>query len=282
VRRQALAVAAILAAAAAPAWARGTGRVAALQTALEHKGLYHGTVDGVLGPHTRAAVRLLQRHAGLRVDGVPGPRTLRALGRLGRHRIGSRVLSYRAVGFDVAALQFLLAWHGFPSRNFDGVFGARTQFALLGFQRWAGLTADGRAGPATWRALRRPPAQCPIRLGWPLRAPVVSPFGPRGGRFHEGIDLGAPQGARVHASLAGRVVFAGWNDGFGQLVTIAHTHGVETMYAHLSRIEARVGERVSAGEEIGRVGNTGTTTAAHLHFEVRWRGASVNPLPALG
>ncbi len=266
---------------AAPAWGRGSAHVAALQTGLAVKGLYRGTVDGVLGPSTRSAVRRLQRRAHIQVDGIPGPRTLRALGRYGRHPVGSRVLRRGMTGLDVAALQFSLAWHGFPSWMFDAVFGQRTKGALLSFQAWAGLRADGRAGPATLAALRQPPAQCPIHLGWPLRSDVASPFGPRGGRFHEGIDLSAPEGARVGASVPGRVAFAGWHDGFGQLVTIAHGHGVVTMYAHLSRIEVHAGERVSADAEIGRVGHTGRATGPHLHFEVRLRGASVDPLPAL-
>jgi lysozyme family protein len=267
---------------AGPAWCRGSANVAALQTGLALKGLYRGTVDGVLGPGTRSAVRRLQRRAHIQVDGVPGPQTLRALGRYGRHRVGSRVLRRGMVGLDVAALQFSLAWHGFPSGMFDAAFGERTEKAMLAFQAWAGLRADGRAGASTLAALRQPPGQCPIRLGWPLQGDVASPFGPRGGRFHEGIDLSAPEGARVGASVFGRVAFAGWNDGFGRLVTIAHRSGVVTMYAHLSRIEVRVGEPVSAGEEIGRVGHTGRATGPHLHFEVRLRGASVDPLPALG
>jgi peptidoglycan hydrolase-like protein with peptidoglycan-binding domain len=266
---------------ASPAWAQGSARVAALQTALSVKGIYGGTVDGVLGPGTKAAVTRFQRGAGLPVDGVAGPHTRRALGRYGRHAIGSRILSRGAVGWDVAALQFRLAWHGFPSRAFDAVFGPRTEAALLGFQRWAGLTVDGRAGPETLRALRARPASCPIHLGWPLHGGVSSGFGPRGNRFHEGIDISAPEGARVGASRRGRVVFAGWNDGFGQLVTIAHHHGVTTLYAHLSRIEVSAGDRVSAGSEVGRVGHTGHATGPHLHFEVRLDDASVDPLPAL-
>src|SRR5215204_3871571 len=151
---------------AAPAWGQGSARIAALQTTLTAKGIYSGTIDGVNGPSTRAAVRRFQRRVGLQVDGVVGPRTRRALGRFARHPIGSRMLHRGNVGWDVAALQFQLAWHGFPSRTFDGVFGPRVDNAVRGFQEWAGLTADGHAGPATWRALREPPAHCPIRLGW--------------------------------------------------------------------------------------------------------------------
>ena len=275
----AAAVAALLL--AGPAWGQGSARIAALQTALSAKGIYLGTIDCLLGPSTKAAVKRFQRRVGLMPDGVPGKRTRRALGRYGRHPIGSRILARGDIGWDVAALQFKLAWHGFPSRAFDGVFGARVENALVGFQEWAGLRAAARAGPATWRALREPPASCPVQLGWPLRGRLASPFGPRWNRFHEGVDISANEGDRIGASLAGRVIFADWNDGFGQLVTIAHHHGVVTMYAHLSRIEVEVGERVSAGEEIGRVGHTGGATGPHLHFEVRLRGASVDPLPAL-
>jgi hypothetical protein len=266
---------------AAPAWGQGSASIAALQTALSAKGIYLDTIDGVLGPTTTAAVKRFQRRAGLRPDGVPGPSTRKALGRYGRHPIGSRVIARGDYGWDVAALQFKLAWHGFPSRAFDGILGARVERALTAYQEWAGLPADGRAGPDTWRALRHPPARCPIALGWPLRGRIASPFGPRWNRFHEGVDISANEGDRIGASLAGRVVFAGWNDGFGQLVTVAHHHGVVTMYAHLSRIEVDVGQRVSASEEIGLVGHTGDATGPHLHFEVRLRGASVDPLPAL-
>jgi len=271
---------------AAPAWGQasagqGSATVAALQTGLSAKGLYLGTIDGVFGPSTRAAVKRLQRRAGLPADGVPGQRTRRARGRHGGHPIRSRVLARGDMGWDVAALQFKLAWHGFPSRAFDGIFGARLERALTAYQQWAGLDADARAGPDTWRALRAPPASCPIALGWPLHGALGSPFGPRWNRFHEGIDIAADEGDPIGASLAGRVVFAGWNDGFGQLVTIAHHHGVVTMYAHLSRIEVQVGQHMAAGEEIGLVGHTGDATGPHLHFEVRLRGASVNPLTGL-
>ena len=266
---------------AAPAFGRGSASVAALQTALAVKGVYRGPVDGVAGPGTTAAIRKFQRRVGLAVDGVVGPRTRRALGRYARHPIGSRVLARGAVGWDVAGLQFELAWHGFPSWNFDGVLGGRTEEALVAFQSWAGLAADGRAGPATWAALRRSPLSCPIALQRPVGGPVTSPFGPRGRRFHAGVDLGAEEGTPVGAARAGRVVFAGWNDGYGQLVTVAHHHGVVTMYGHLSEIDVSVGERVSSGEQLGLVGHTGDATGPHLHLEVRVRGAAVDPLPAL-
>jgi peptidoglycan hydrolase-like protein with peptidoglycan-binding domain len=259
-----------------------TANVAALQVGLQARGLYGGTIDGIMGPGTRGAVRALQRRAGISVDGVPGPQTKRALGRYARHRFGDRMLHHGDRGWDVAALQFKLAWHGFPSGAFDGVLGPHVDAALRRFQRWAGLGVDGLAGPATFRALRRGRAHVPYRLLRPVSAPVGDRFGPRGNRFHAGLDLPAPYGARVRASRRGRVVKAGWdNGGYGYLIVIRHRRHVRTMYAHLSRIGVHRGERVFAGQRIGRVGASGEATGPHLHFEVRRRGAAVDPLAAL-
>src|SRR5919112_494795 len=83
--------------------------VAALQVAMRALGLYTSTVDGIAGPLTRGAVRTYQRRRGLQVDGIAGPRTRRALGRRGRPRLGSRAMRKGVRGWDVAALQFLLA-----------------------------------------------------------------------------------------------------------------------------------------------------------------------------
>jgi hypothetical protein len=253
-----------------------------LQVALKAHGLYGGPVDGYAGLGTRRAIMRFQRHRHLAVDGVVGPHTRRALGRLGRHPLGSRPLGPGTVGWDVTALQFLLAWHGFPSGYFDGGFGNRTEAAVRRFQRWAGLSVDGRVGPATIAALARARASSPIRLAWPLQAPIGDRFGPRGGRFHAGIDLPAPNGQGVAAAGPGRVTWAGWRDGgWGNLVVIAHRGGVRSMYAHLSRIDVRVGDRVGAGFQVGLVGATGDATGPHLHFELRLRGAAIDPLTAL-
>lgn len=257
--------------------------MAALQVALHARLLYHGPIDGVDGPATTAAVRRFQRRAGLAVDGVVGRQTRAALGRYGRHALGSRPLGRGAFGWDVAELQFQLAWHGFPSGSFDGRLGARTAAALWRFQRFAGLPTVGIAGPATIAALgtRRPIS--PISLTWPLRVVRIGdPFGPRGNRFHAGIDLIAARGTPVAAAGSGRVVWAGFRPGgWGLLVTIAHRDGIRSMYAHLSHVDVRLGQRVTTGERIGLVGATGDATGPHLHFELRVRSAAVDPLTAL-
>jgi murein DD-endopeptidase MepM/ murein hydrolase activator NlpD len=265
------------------AFAVGDPEVAALQVGLRQKGFYGGTVDGVLGAGTESGVRRLQRRAGLAVDGVPGPRTKSALGRFGRRApLGNRALAAGMHGWDVAALQFALAWHGFPSGNLDGHFGAQTGRALRNFQSWAGLRPDGRAGTTTVAALKAPLPVCPISLSAPVASIHTGFFGPRGNRFHTGIDYKGAGGTSVSAAASGQVTYAGWSlGGWGFLVTISHGGGTQTMYAHLSRVGVRAGQRVAVGQRIGRIGSSGNSTGPHLHFEVRVRGAAVDPLSGL-
>jgi murein DD-endopeptidase MepM/ murein hydrolase activator NlpD len=93
------------------------------------------------------------------------------------------------------------------------------------------------------------------------------------------VDFKAYQGAAVRAAGNGRVVYARYNTGgYGRLVVIRHARGVTTWYAHLSRFAVHRGERVRTGALLGRLGSTGHATGPHLHFEVRVRGAAVNPL----
>jgi murein DD-endopeptidase MepM/ murein hydrolase activator NlpD len=267
----------------AAAAARGSPGVAALQVALRGAGVYAGDIDGRAGPQTRRAVRLLQRRRGLVVDGIAGPVTLRALGRRGRPRYASRAITLGARGRDVGELQFLLAWQGFPSGPMDGGFGPRTRAALVRFQAWAGLSADGIAGRATLAALLRPPPRTPVALLRPVAGRLGDGFGPRGNWFHTGLDFEAPTGTPVHATRSGRVAFAGWDSGgYGELVVLDHGGGVTSRYAHLSAIHARAGEYVAAGATVGRVGATGRATGPHLHFEIRVRDAAADPLPAIG
>jgi murein DD-endopeptidase MepM/ murein hydrolase activator NlpD len=271
-----------LVAAPAPALAAGDPDVAALQVALRGVGLYAGTIDGVRGPGTASAVTRFQRVHGLVADGVAGPATRRALGRRGGPSFGTRALGPGMAGWDVASLQFRLAWRGFPSATIDGGYGSHTTAAIRRFQAWAGLAADGIAGPGTIAALRRPISRSPIWLIAPIHAPIGDRFGPRGNMFHPGIDYPAPSGTPVRAAGRGRVVFAGWDSGgYGQLVVIEHPQGVRSMYAHLSRIGVSVGQGVVAGSYVGAVGATGLATGPHLHFELRLGTAAIDPLTAL-
>jgi peptidoglycan hydrolase-like protein with peptidoglycan-binding domain len=282
--RAILALPVVLAAAVVtPQAAASDPAVAALQVGLHSRGLYKGPIDGISGPGTAAAIRRLQKRARITVDGVVGPQTKRALGRFARHPLGTRPLDRGKTGWDVASLQFRLAEHGFPSGPFDGIFGPRIDAALRRFQGWAGIESDGVAGQATVKALSEPPPAIPLPLAWPMTTPVLGdPFGPRGNQWHSGIDLPDPMGAPVYAARSGQVVWAGWRDGgWGFLVTVAHGRGERTMYAHLSRIDVRVGVRIGQGVRVGLVGASGHATGPHLHFEVRVRNAAVDPQGAL-
>jgi murein DD-endopeptidase MepM/ murein hydrolase activator NlpD len=265
------------------ALAIGSPRIAAVQVALRARHLYKGAVDGEAGPTTTAALVALQKQAGLVPDGVAGPQTVAVLGPLAGPALGTRPLGPGAVGGDVVELQFLLAWHGFPSATIDGAFGSHTEAALLRFQHWAGLPAAGVVGASTIAALHDPVPTCPLSLAWPLHSAIGDRFGPRDAAFHPGVDLPAPTGTPVHAAAVGRVVLAApTSGGYGNLVVVKHSNGVETLYAHLSRILVAAGQPVTVGSLLGLVGATGETTGPHLHFEVRVRGAAVDPLPALG
>jgi murein DD-endopeptidase MepM/ murein hydrolase activator NlpD len=267
-----------LALAAPAAGAGADARVAALQVALRANGVYAGNVDGLNGPKTAQAVRIVQSRARITVDGVVGPETRKALGPLGRPGLGTRTLLTGMRGWDVASLQFRLALRGFPSGVFDGVFGAHTQAAVSRFQDWAGLEQDGTAGPATMRALAAPPATSPVALAPPLYVPYSDGFGPRGVRMHTGLDFPAPEGTPVLAARTGVITVAEFVGGYGKTVALKHELGASTLYAHLSAILVKPGERVAVGQPIGRVGATGSATGPHLHFEVRVRGAAIDPL----
>jgi murein DD-endopeptidase MepM/ murein hydrolase activator NlpD len=113
---------------------------------------------------------------------------------------------------------------------------------------------------------------------WPVNGPVVSGFGMRWGRMHEGIDIAASSGTPIHAAAAGTVIHAGWLGGYGNLVVVDHGDGLSTAYAHASAILVGVGQAVSQGETLSLVGSTGNSSGPHLHFEVRVNGSAVDPL----
>lgn len=123
---------------------------------------------------------------------------------------------------------------------------------------------------------------------WPVVGKLESGFGgrsnPFGGRsyeFHSGQDIDAPTGEPVIAGASGKVTFAGWQNGYGQLVVIDHGGGLTTRYGHLSHIDVALGKTVARSEFIGRVGSTGRSTGPHLHYEVRINDQPVNPLQYL-
>lgn len=122
---------------------------------------------------------------------------------------------------------------------------------------------------------------------WPVRGPISSAFGPRvhpvfkTKSFHSGIDIASTRGTPVKAAAPGEVLFVGWMRGYGQVVIIDHGRDYSTVYAHMSATSVREGAVVKAGSVVGAVGDTGTTTGFHLHFEVRVGSAAKSPLDYL-
>ncbi|MEJ5256910.1 MAG: M23 family metallopeptidase [Fervidobacterium sp.] len=122
---------------------------------------------------------------------------------------------------------------------------------------------------------------------WPVYGSISSEFGWRihpiynKNMFHTGIDIKADTGTPVFASRSGKVKYAGWKSGYGNLIIIDHGNGIETYYAHLSKINVYVGLYVEKGDFIARVGSTGTSTGPHLHFEVRKNDQTNDPVAYL-
>jgi len=124
-------------------------------------------------------------------------------------------------------------------------------------------------------------SKAPLR--WPLARPILtSLFGKRWGRDHEGIDMRAPTGTPVLAAADGEVLYAGDKvRGYGNMVVLQHAGDLLTVYAHNSLLLVHVGDRITAGQEISRVGETGHATGPHLHFEVRRKQEPQDPLQFL-
>ena len=118
----------------------------------------------------------------------------------------------------------------------------------------------------------------------PLAIPVkgnfryTSGFGPRWGRMHKGLDLAAEYGTPIHATADGVVTYADWQGDYGRVVKIRHEFGLETYYAHLAKIRVNKGQRVSRGDRIGDMWNSGRSTGTHLHYEIRVNGKAINPM----
>lgn len=163
-----------------------------------------------------------------------------------------------------------------------------------GHRRWTAvalIVAAAAAGcvPARTSPPRPAPAETLAEhlsgFAWPvpirLNGDVSSPFGSRGRRHHDGLDLRARHGDPIFAARDGVVRFAGTMRGYGTTVIIEHGGGVASLYAHASTIFVRAGERVGRGAVIGAVGATGNATGPHLHFEISWAGRPIDPVPLL-
>ncbi len=119
-----------------------------------------------------------------------------------------------------------------------------------------------------------------VPFAFPLRSAyrLTSPFGPRGGRLHKGIDLASSLNTPVLATADATVYFSGVQNGFGNIVILDHGDGYKTYYAHLNRTRVNTGDRVARGDLIGDMGNSGRSTGVHVHYEIRKDGVSLNPM----
>ncbi|KKL69339.1 hypothetical protein LCGC14_2115920, partial [marine sediment metagenome] len=154
----------------------------------------------------------------------------------------------------------------------------------MSFSTKGGVDADGLRANSILEKLDRMNLYRIAAQKTPFAVPVkesfrfTSGFGPRWGRMHNGTDFAASLGTPIYSTADGVVIHSGWSSGFGKLVKIQHEFGIQTYYAHMSKLRVKKGQRVSRGERIGDMGTTGRSTGVHLHYEVRVGGKPVNPM----
>lgn len=148
--------------------------------------------------------------------------------------------------------------------------------------RQAPASAAPAATASVAAANAAPANAAPARVGgsgvaWPTNGSVTSGFGYRWGSLHAGIDIANGIGTPIRAAKGGTIILAGWNGGYGNCIVIDHGGGFSTLYAHMTRLRASDGQRVSQGDLIGDMGSTGNSTGSHLHFETRVNGSPQDP-----
>jgi murein DD-endopeptidase MepM/ murein hydrolase activator NlpD len=214
---------------------------------------------------------------------------------MGAERVQTRKLRLKVLGDERA----LAARAAQERETRDALLGATNQLVLSKQQRAAelsNLSAQDRAladeiaqeqaesqrlaGQILAAQTHSTVTSTPSSAGliWPVNGPITSPFGPRWGSFHAGIDIGVPTGTPIHAAAAGTVIYCGEESGYGNLVVLDNGGNLATAYAHQSAIAVSCGQHVDQGQVIGYVGCTGHCFGPHLHFEVRINGQAVDPL----
>ena len=247
---------------------------AAVQAIQERLGV---PADGVYGPVTEGAVRDFQVRTALQVDGIVGPITWTKL--FGLDRAAASAGAARGeVAVIVREREPADQGAGGTVRAVDlGTDGSESIPAVDRAPSAAPPTDPVAQAPATRPAPPASGACGTLRLASPVTGVRTSPFGPRGGRNHDGIDLAAATGTPVRAAECGVVSVRGVQSGYGNMVCVQHSDRFETCYAHLSSFAVNGGQTVRRGQVIGYVGCTGSCTGPHLHFETRVNGQAHNP-----
>ncbi|HEX9144454.1 MAG TPA: M23 family metallopeptidase, partial [Candidatus Binatia bacterium] len=135
--------------------------------------------------------------------------------------------------------------------------------------------------PAVAKAPELPPLPSEGALLWPVNGKINSGFGPRGSSFHDGVDIGAPEGTPIHAIEKGEVIYSDELRGYGNIVIVRHGGNMTSVYAHNQVNLVREGQTIERGAVVARVGSTGRVTGPHLHFEIRKNNMAQDPLRLL-
>jgi len=269
--------------------------------------------DGVYGVATERAVSAFQARSGLGADGVVGPVTWTRLMGLGkaalragagkgdvavivreRPKTSADAARYAPARTEARHVAAPPRGEGRPSRHRHTPEAPDTT-APDPPTPDAGSREAGPApkAPVAPKAKTRPvasPTPAPnagsgtcgeLRLSAPVNGVKTSPYGPRGGRNHNGIDIAAPSGTPIKAAECGVVSFSGVEGGYGNMVCVNHSSELQTCYAHMLRTAASTGQSVRKGQVIGYVGSTGQSTGPHVHFETRVKGQARDPEPYL-
>ena len=263
-------------------WDIATARGISVEAVAEANGLSNAELirpgQRLVIPPSGAAARM-QRSVTRVVVTKPQPRTSRAPARRPQPASGWIVVRQGQTLSEIAdqhrtSVRMLVDANNLPSAHSIRV----GQRLLIPGREFA---SGGRMASAILPAGRSQAAV--VRVAgflWPARGVLTSRFGWRSRRHHNGIDIAAPGGTPIYAARDGRVVFSGWYYGYGRTVIIDHGD-VTTLYGHASKLLARTGQAVKAGDLIARVGSTGVSSGPHLHFEIRVNGRAVNPLKYL-